>query len=270
MYQVTCGDVIPASAQIWTDTPQDIQLQRSSANCLITVSLCISMVSHSRETEGEGTQRNSFLNSVGDYWVWYLRQQEAGLSSQCFSIPMTLQFSQGSEHVDLFLLSTMTWIWPPGRGTQHVCWDQLDFQAAGKSSTSAVSSMAWETAPHRASGDTESQNHRMVGVGRDLCGSYSPTPLPKLSHLEQAAQDPIQASLQYLQRRRLHNLPGQPVPVLCHPQSEEVLPQVQTELPMLQFVPVAPCLVTGHHWKELGLIILTPIPKWQPPRKDHL
>ena len=47
--------------------------------------------------------------------------------------------------------------------------------------------------------------------------------------------------LEYLQRRRLHNLPGQPVPVLCHSQSEEVLPHVQTELPMLQFVPVAPC-----------------------------
>ena len=26
---------------------------------------------------------------------------------------------------------------------------------------------------------TESQNHRMVGVGRDLCGSSSPTLLPK-------------------------------------------------------------------------------------------
>jgi len=27
-----------------------------------------------------------------------------------------------------------------------------------------------------------SQNHRMVGVGRDLCGSSSPTPLPKQGH----------------------------------------------------------------------------------------
>jgi len=27
-----------------------------------------------------------------------------------------------------------------------------------------------------SSGITESQNHRMVGVGRDLCGSPSPTP----------------------------------------------------------------------------------------------
>jgi len=33
------------------------------------------------------------------------------------------------------------------------------------------------------------QNHRVVGVGRDLCGSSSPTPLPKQGHLQQAAQD---------------------------------------------------------------------------------
>jgi len=66
----------------------------------------------------------------------------------------------------------------------------------------------------------ESQNHRMVGVGRDLCGSSSPTPLPKQGHLQQAAQGLVQAGLEYLQRRRLHNLPGQPVPVLRHPQSE--------------------------------------------------
>jgi len=33
-------------------------------------------------------------------------------------------------------------------------------------------------------GVTESQNHRMVGVGRDLCGSSSPTPLPKQGHLQ--------------------------------------------------------------------------------------
>jgi len=78
----------------------------------------------------------------------------------------------------------------------------------------------------------------MLGVGRDLCGSSSPTLLPKQGHLQQAAQDLVQAGLDYLQRRRLHNLPGQPVPVLCHLQREEVLPHVQMELPMLQFVPV--------------------------------
>ena len=93
----------------------------------------------------------------------------------------------------------------------------------------------------------ESQNHRMFGVGRDLCGSSSSTPLPKQGHLQQAAQDPVQAGLEYVQRRRIHNLPGQPVPVFHHPQREEVLPHVQTELPVLHFVPIAPCPVTGHH-----------------------
>jgi len=66
----------------------------------------------------------------------------------------------------------------------------------------------------------------MVGVGRDLWRSSSPSPLPKLVNLEQAAQDLIQAGFEYLQRRRLRNLSGQPVPVLCHLQSKEVLPQV--------------------------------------------
>jgi len=91
------------------------------------------------------------------------------------------------------------------------------------------------------------QNHKMVGVGRDLCGSSSPTPLLKQGRLQQAAQDRLKAGLEYLQRRRLHNFSGQPVPVLHHPQSEEVLPHVQMELPMLQFVPIAPCPVAGHH-----------------------
>ena len=98
----------------------------------------------------------------------------------------------------------------------------------------------------------------MVGVGRDLCGSSSPTLLSKQGHLQQAAQDLVQAGLEYLQRRRLHNLLGQSVPVLHHPQREEALPHVQTELRVPQFVPIAPCPVTGHHWKELGPILLTP------------
>jgi len=85
----------------------------------------------------------------------------------------------------------------------------------------------------------ESQNHRMVGVGRDLWGSPSPTLLPKQGLLEQVAQELVQVGFEYLQRRRIHNLSGQPAPVLCYPQSEEVLPHVQLELPMLQFVPIA-------------------------------
>ena len=66
-------------------------------------------------------------------------------------------------------------------------------------------------------------------------------PLLKQGHPEQAAQDRVQAGLEDLQRRRLHSLPGQPGPGLHHPQREEVLPHLQLELPLLQFVPVAPC-----------------------------
>jgi len=51
-----------------------------------------------------------------------------------------------------------------------------------------------------------SQNHRMVGVGRDLWRSSSPTPLPKQALQDQAAQDLVQADFEYLQRRRIHNL----------------------------------------------------------------
>ena len=69
----------------------------------------------------------------------------------------------------------------------------------------------------------------------------------KQIHLEQVAQYCIQMGFECLQRRRLHSLSGQPVPLLCHPQGKEVLPHIQVELPVLQFVPDAPCPVTGNY-----------------------
>jgi len=120
-----------------------------------------------------------------------------------------------------------------------------------------------------------SQNHRMFGVGRDLCGSFSPTPLLKQGHPEQAAQDLVQAGLECLQRRRLYNLPGQPVSGLRHPQREEVLPHVQIELPLLQFVPVVLCPVAGHQTSELSLEIVAPrchrecLQRHQPPQSNR-
>jgi len=45
----------------------------------------------------------------------------------------------------------------------------------------------------------------MVGVGRDFWASSGPTRLPKQAHLQQAAEDFVQAGFEYLQRRRLHN-----------------------------------------------------------------
>jgi len=78
-------------------------------------------------------------------------------------------------------------------------------------------------------------------------GPLGSTSLLKQGHLEQAAQDHVQAGFEYLLRRRIQDPSGQLVPVLYQPQREEVLPHVQTELPLLQFVPVVPCTFAGHH-----------------------
>jgi len=62
-----------------------------------------------------------------------------------------------------------------------------------------------------------------------------PNPLPKQGHLEQAAQHHVQAGLEYLQRRRLHNLPGQPVPALCGLQAGSEAAGVSLALPLILF-----------------------------------
>jgi len=54
----------------------------------------------------------------------------------------------------------------------------------------------------------------MLGVGRDLCGLSGPPSLLRQGHLQEVAQDHIQVGLDCIQRRRFHNLSGQPVPVL--------------------------------------------------------
>jgi len=59
--------------------------------------------------------------------------------------------------------------------------------------------------PAHPQGIAEAQNHRTVGTGRDLQRS-SPT-LCKAGPLQQAAQVGVQMGLEYLQRRRIHNVP---------------------------------------------------------------
>ena len=81
---------------------------------------------------------------------------------------------------------------------------------------------------------TESQHGR--GWQGPLWVTQS-NPLPKQGHPEQAAQHRVQTGLEYLQRRRLHSLPGQPGPGLRHPQRADVPPHLQLEPPLLQLVP---------------------------------
>jgi len=62
-----------------------------------------------------------------------------------------------------------------------------------------------------------SQNHRMSEIGRDLKRFCSPIPLLEQEHLDQVTQECVQAGFECLQRRRPHNLSGQPVSVVCYP-----------------------------------------------------
>ena len=73
------------------------------------------------------------------------------------------------------------------------------------------------------------QNHRTLGVGRDLWRSSHTTPLLDKVHPEQGTQERIQVDFECLQGRRLHNLSGQPVPLLCHPHRKEVFSHIEVE-----------------------------------------
>ena len=58
--------------------------------------------------------------------------------------------------------------------------------------------------------------------------------------------------------KRFHNVSGQSVPVIYHPHSTELIPDVQAESSVFQFVPTPSCSGTGHCWRELGFIIFPP------------
>ena len=97
----------------------------------------------------------------------------------------------------------------------------------------------------------QKQNQGILGVGRDLWRSFSPALLLKQAYYNSnttiVRQESIQVGFEYLQRRRLHSLSGQLVPVLCHPQSKEVFSHVEMKRHVFQFVPAAPCSVIGRY-----------------------
>ena len=85
---------------------------------------------------------------------------------------------------------------------------------------------------------TESHNSRGCEGPPGITES---SPLQSRPPLQQAAEVGVQVGLEYLQRRRIHNPPGQPVPVLRHPHCEEFSSHIGAELPVLQFMAVSLC-----------------------------
>lgn len=92
------------------------------------------------------------------------------------------------------------------------------------------------------------QNHRMVNVGMNLWRSSCPALVLKQRYSEPAGfwRSP---------RRRLHNYSRQDIPVLHYLHITEVLPDVQRELLVFQFMPIASWPGTGRHWKHHGSIL---------------
>lgn len=99
------------------------------------------------------------------------------------------------------------------------------------------------------------RNQKMFEVGKDLWPSSCPSPLLKQGQLEQAAQDYVQMTFEYLQECRLHNLPDQSVPGFRHPYCKKVFCDIQKEPPVFQLVPIASALFTEHYWILLLYII---------------
>lgn len=63
---------------------------------------------------------------------------------------------------------------------------------------------------------SDSQNHRTIGLGRDLWRSSIQTSWQSTFPTEDCIS--VQVGFEYLERRRLHSLPGQPVAMLSHSQ----------------------------------------------------
>jgi len=70
---------------------------------------------------------------------------------------------------------------------------------------------------YKKKGGEKNHRNRMSGIGRDIKRSSSSIALLEQEHLDQVTQECIQECFECLQRRRPHNLSGQPVPVSCYP-----------------------------------------------------
>lgn len=101
------------------------------------------------------------------------------------------------------------------------------------------------------------QNYRIMKVEGDL-GRSSPRPWPKQNQQEQVAQGHVQLGTEYLQGCRLSNIFGQAVSLLSHLQSEKAFFLYLNGNSVFQFVRIASCPLTGHHWTNPGSVQFAP------------
>ena len=109
--------------------------------------------------------------------------------------------------------------------------------------------------------DTKSENHRMTQVGKDLKDPEAPNPVPgraaTLPHaLDHVAQGPIPPGIEHLQRRGIHNLPGQPVPGPHHSLSKELPPNIQPKSSLFHLTSLSPCLAIISPFKEFTPLLI--------------
>ncbi|KAK4814695.1 LOW QUALITY PROTEIN: hypothetical protein QYF61_025521 [Mycteria americana] len=104
---------------------------------------------------------------------------------------------------------------------------------------------------------TESQNR--IGWKRPLRSS-SPTvnltlPSPPLHHVPKHL---IQISFKCFQGWRLNHFPGQPVPMLDNPFSNEIFPNIQSKPPLAQLEAISSCPITSYLGEETDPTSLHP------------
>lgn len=93
---------------------------------------------------------------------------------------------------------------------------------------------------------TESHSTTLVGpfqltilcgkAGRDHWRASSPNSLLQEGPLEHATQDYVLMVHEYLQGSKLHNISGQPIPMLSQPSHQKSFPYVHVECPVFQFL----------------------------------
>lgn len=109
----------------------------------------------------------------------------------------------------------------------------LLFILAGASGQQLILSLLCET----ENGRTFTQSQKLWDWKRSLETIQSSSSV-KGGHPEQVSQEHVQVSFEPLQRGRLHDLPGQPVPVLQQCQCREVLPGIEVEFLVLWLWPL--------------------------------